>query len=62
MTMRITIKNEDTHRTAKVAQVDGPRSDPAKQAVALTEIGPGESADFWIHSNRHLEIDEKQEG
>lgn len=63
MTMRITIKNEDTARTALVRQVEfNPNVDPAirsESTVGLNEIAPGASLDVWLHSGRRVVVDEK---
>lgn len=60
MTMKITIKNEDTHRTAKVTQrdvgVDGSRHPHPTQTLQ-----PGDSGEFWVHSTNELLVEEAAE-
>lgn len=55
MTMRLTLKNEDQSRTARVTTLDvgGAANTPA-------EIAPGETKDFWIHAGRTLTVEELQ--
>ena len=59
MTMRITVKNEDTSRTAVVKQLEGPEFSPT--LAGTSEIKPGESAEFWIYVGRKLDVSEKVE-
>lgn len=66
MTMRLTVKNEDETRTARVRVrdfVSGPDGKHTGACVEHTpprELGPGESADFWVHSGRDLVVEEVQ--
>ena len=74
MTMRITITNQDTHRTAVAQLVDGHGTGGAREGVQSPnlveggyaseshEIAPGQSCDVWIHSGRRVVVHEKQEG
>ncbi len=57
MTMRLTIKNEDTIRTARVSAFDAPRCADGTASETI-DIGPGQIREFYIHSNRSLTIDE----
>lgn len=57
MTMRLTIKNDDTSRTAVLKYVDTPSGEKKQEAAG--ELAPGESREFWIHSTRSLEVEEK---
>lgn len=65
MTMRITVKNEDASRIATITPVDVSqdanfnRTD-SKVRGTSQDLAPGESAEFWIHKSRDLEIVEKQ--
>lgn len=54
MTMKLTIKNEDTHRTAVVITNDG--GDPK---ASTKELAPGESTEVWLHSTRSVTVEEK---
>ena len=58
MTMRVTVTNHDSSRTAVVhaleVKPEGPHPTSAER-----ELAPGESADFWIHDTRYLHVREK---
>ncbi len=56
MTMRITIKNADETRTARVTAVDG--GVPVGGGAARVDLAPGQSNDFYIHEGRTLAIEE----
>jgi hypothetical protein len=63
MTMRLTIKNEDTNRTATIEVVDFNPADEVGSAApspATTEVPPGETREVWIHSGRKAVLREKQ--
>jgi hypothetical protein len=66
MTMRLTIKNEDQSRTAVVKTIDTPSNVSTEYAdkpdveAATAEIAPGQTAEFWIHNGRKLDVTEKQ--
>lgn len=57
MTMRLTIKNEDATRTARVSAFDAPRRADGT-ASETVDIKPGQICEFYIHSNRSLTVDE----
>jgi hypothetical protein len=56
MTMRLTIKNTDPMRTARVTYVDL----GALDAVPTIDIAPGVEVDVWIHSTRAMRVEEVQ--
>lgn len=67
MTMRITVKNEDTQRIAKITMrdrspVDGmPGTVPENvtfQMSEVRELAPGASTEVWIHSGRDFIVEE----
>jgi hypothetical protein len=65
MTMKVTIKNEDPTRTARVTCYDRSKGVeegniyfPTHQRGEQTELLPGESKEFWIHSGRDLKVEE----
>lgn len=57
MTMRLTIKNEDQARTARVKVVD--LGNPSY--VPFVDLEPGQSHEFWIHKGRELKVEELDE-
>lgn len=62
MTMKLTVRNEDSQRTAVVRTHDFNPSTPEASAIAsVTEILPGETAELWIHSGRKIEVLEKSD-
>lgn len=58
MTMRLTIKNEDEHRTATLQSYRFNPSDEAESSVpahqTLIEIPPGKTVECWVHE--HLKV------
>lgn len=59
MTMRLTIKNEDTQRTASVVTHNFLNGTEGVATHEETQsIGPGESAEVWIHAHRRAVITE----
>jgi hypothetical protein len=65
MTMRVTITNDDQTRTARVRVrdmqigADGKHTGACTENQAPTEIAPGASAEFYIHSSRDLVVEEQ---
>jgi hypothetical protein len=57
MTMRLTIKNEDSQRTGHVRVFEG----VTESASEKKKLPPGAEQEFWIHSGRHLVVEEVQE-
>jgi hypothetical protein len=64
MTMRIKVTNEDQTRTARVRVRDAKVYDGkttgefVEDSNPPTEIAPGQSADFYVHSTRDLIVEE----
>ena len=60
MTMRITVTNEDSNRTAVAVVEDVRPLAPGEYVTAYQrEIAPGAKDEFWIHQGRRLRIEEK---
>jgi hypothetical protein len=60
MTMRVTVTNQDSARTA-IVQVHN-KGQPPETPDTLgetKELPPGEAHDFWIHQERYLLVKEK---
>ena len=56
MTMRITVKNEDAQRTARVT----PHVAGQVETQMIQDVPPGVSRDFYIHNGKTLTIEEVQ--
>jgi len=56
MTMKVTVTNNDEHRTALVSVLEASTNPAGSQ-----KLGPGESAEFWIHSARALMVEVQPE-
>ncbi len=60
MTMKLTIKNEDTNpnRAASISVVDI-YLNGIEQVTETVTLNCGEHHEFWIHSGRYLKVEEK---
>ena len=59
MSMKISVKNEDQARTATVVVEDFRIAGEPDPVFSYNKsIGPGESAEFWIHSTKRLVVTE----
>lgn len=64
MTMKLTIKNEDAARTARVHQRElaidatGKHTGACSEPTPPTDIPPGGEASFYIYTNRDLRVEE----
>lgn len=61
MTMRVTITNDDLGRVAEVRVQDFDKDKVGATTKDTQRIGPGRSANFYIHAGRRLLVDEVPE-
>ena len=59
MTMRLTIRNEDPSRAARVTTIDFAGT-PSEVASLTVVIEPDGEREFWIHAGRTLRVEEVQ--
>lgn len=64
MTMKLTIKNEDSTRSARVrtrmlhVNADGSHSGATSDQGPPVELAPGASGEFWVHRNQDILVEE----
>ena len=59
MTMRLTIKNTNPTRTARVTYVDHGELGRVDASPTI-DIGPGVEVEVWVHSTRSIRVEEVQ--